>query len=58
MSIACFHSDEEAVQLANDCCFGLGAAIFSGSRGRAQRICSRLQVLPWHHQLRLLGVHE
>ena len=44
MSIARFDNDAEAVQLANDCAFGLGAAVFSRSQRRAQRIASQLQV--------------
>jgi acyl-CoA reductase-like NAD-dependent aldehyde dehydrogenase len=36
-------SDEEAVQLANDCRYGLGSSVFSRDRQRAERIASRIR---------------
>ena len=44
MCITRFSSDAEAISLANDCAFGLGAAVFSRSRRRAQAFVSQLQV--------------
>ena len=35
-------SDEEAVRLANDCPFGLGAAVFSRSPARANAVARQL----------------
>eukprot|EP00268_Persea_americana_P005098 TRINITY_DN11710_c0_g1_i1.p1 TRINITY_DN11710_c0_g1~~TRINITY_DN11710_c0_g1_i1.p1 ORF type:complete len:232 (-),score=55.25 TRINITY_DN11710_c0_g1_i1:375-1070(-) len=37
-----FDSDEEAIMLANDSNYGLGCAVFSGSKHRATRIASQL----------------
>ena len=34
--------DDEAVAVANDCPFGLGSAVFSGSQARARAIGARL----------------
>lgn len=39
-----FGSDDEAVAIANDCPFGLGSSVFSGSRSRARAIGARLEV--------------
>ena len=36
--------DAEALACLDDSEFGLGAAVFSGDRGRAERILSRLEV--------------
>ncbi|MDQ6817236.1 MAG: aldehyde dehydrogenase family protein [Actinomycetota bacterium] len=36
-------SEDEAVSLANDSRFGLGASVWSGDRGRAERIATELQ---------------
>ena len=37
-------SDEEALELANDCALGLGGSVFSSDEGRADRVASRLEV--------------
>lgn len=37
-----FDSDEEAIMLANDSNYGLGCAVFSGSKHRARMIASQL----------------
>ena len=37
-------SDEEALDLANDCALGLGGSVFSTDEARAARIASRLEV--------------
>ena len=37
-------SDEEALELANDCDLGLGGSVFSTDEARAARIASRLEV--------------
>lgn len=44
MLILAFSSDDEAVELANDCAFGLGSNVFSRSMKRANSIATRLQV--------------
>ncbi|GAT73397.1 succinate-semialdehyde dehydrogenase [Microbacterium sp. HM58-2] len=38
------HSDEEALELANDCDLGLGGSVFSTDTARAARVASRLEV--------------
>lgn len=38
------HSDEEALDLANDCALGLGGSVFSTDIARAARIASKLEV--------------
>ncbi|MBO0979889.1 NAD-dependent succinate-semialdehyde dehydrogenase [Microbacterium sp. SD291] len=38
------HSDEEALDLANDCALGLGGSVFSTDTARAARVASRLEV--------------
>ncbi|KAK9821805.1 hypothetical protein WJX81_007733 [Elliptochloris bilobata] len=43
MAIAKFHSEDEAVALANDCAFGLGSAVFSQNEVRANAIGARLE---------------
>lgn len=43
MPIMKFSTDEEAVKLANDSKYGLGCAVFSGSKHRAKQIASQLQ---------------
>ncbi|XP_050218007.1 aldehyde dehydrogenase 22A1 [Mercurialis annua] len=42
MPIMKFSTDEEAVELANDCRYGLGCAVFSGSQRRAKEITSQI----------------
>ena len=37
-------SDEEALELANDCALGLGGSVFSTDEARAARVASRLEV--------------
>lgn len=37
-------SDEEALQLANDCALGLGGSVFSSDEARAARIAAELEV--------------
>lgn len=37
-------SDEEALEIANDCDFGLGGSVFSKDTARAERIASKLDV--------------
>ncbi|XP_057958195.1 aldehyde dehydrogenase 22A1 isoform X2 [Malania oleifera] len=44
MPIMKFSSDEEAVKLANDSKYGLGCAVFSGSKRRAKEIASQLHI--------------
>lgn len=44
MAVARFSTDDEAVALANDCAFGLGSAVFSRDRRRANAIGARLEV--------------
>lgn len=46
LAVAPFRSDDEAVRLANDCCFGLGSAVFSRSQAHARALASRLEVCP------------
>jgi acyl-CoA reductase-like NAD-dependent aldehyde dehydrogenase len=43
LPIVVVDSEDEAVALANDSRFGLGASVWSGDRGRAQRIAGELQ---------------
>lgn len=43
MSVIPWDSDDEVVALANDCDFGLGSNVFSGSQARARRIGERLE---------------
>lgn len=38
------HSDEEALDLANDCALGLGGSVFSTDEARAARVASKLEV--------------
>ncbi|KAK6930273.1 Aldehyde dehydrogenase domain [Dillenia turbinata] len=42
MPIMKVESDGEAIKLANDCRYGLGCAVFSGSQRRAKEIASQL----------------
>ncbi|CAG9461445.1 unnamed protein product [Pedinophyceae sp. YPF-701] len=42
--VACaFSDDDEAVELANDCPFGLGSSVFSRDQARARRIAENLE---------------
>lgn len=43
MTVIPFDTDEEAVAFANDCPFGLGSSVFSGSSARGRAIASRLE---------------
>ena len=38
------HTDEEALELANDCALGLGGSVFSTDTTRAARVASKLEV--------------
>ncbi len=38
------HSDEEALELANDCALGLGGSVFSTDEARATRVAAKLEV--------------
>lgn len=38
------HSDEEALQIANNCAHGLGGSVFSTDEARASRLATRLEV--------------
>ncbi|MEV8147445.1 aldehyde dehydrogenase family protein [Arthrobacter sp. NPDC080073] len=38
------HSDEEALEFANDCALGLGGSVFSTDEARAARVASKLEV--------------
>jgi len=42
MPVMAFHSEDEAVQLANDTYFGLSAAVIAGTEEEARRIADRL----------------
>lgn len=42
LNIMKFSTDEEAIKLANDSDFGLGSSVFSGNKGRAKAIASKL----------------
>lgn len=42
MPIMKFSTDEEVVELANDSRYGLGCAVFSGSKRRAKMIASQI----------------
>ena len=48
MVVVPFADDAEAIALANDCAFGLGSAVFSGSQRRANAIAANLQVRLGH----------
>ena len=37
-------SDEEAVEVANDCALGLGGSVFSDDEARAAKVASQLEV--------------
>ncbi|PRW57735.1 Aldehyde dehydrogenase 22A1 [Chlorella sorokiniana] len=43
MAVVKFATDDEAVAIANDCPFGLGSSVFSGSRRRARAIAACLE---------------
>ncbi|GIL63479.1 hypothetical protein Vafri_17528 [Volvox africanus] len=43
MSVVRWSTDDEVVELANDCAFGLGSSVFAGSQRRARDIASRLE---------------
>jgi acyl-CoA reductase-like NAD-dependent aldehyde dehydrogenase len=43
MTVIPFDSDAEAVAIANDCPFGLGSSVFSGSMRRARAIAAQLE---------------
>ena len=43
MIVVPFDTDEEVIALANDCDFGLGSNVFSGSQARARAIAEKLE---------------
>ena len=43
IAIMKFNTDDEAIDLANDTKFGLGCAVFSGSKQRANAIASKIK---------------
>jgi aldehyde dehydrogenase (NAD+) len=43
LSIIGFHTDEEAVEIANDTSYGLGGAVWSGDTERARKVASQLR---------------
>jgi acyl-CoA reductase-like NAD-dependent aldehyde dehydrogenase len=43
MCIMRFDTDEQAVELANDCTFALGSSVFSGSPRRARWLAKRIR---------------
>lgn len=43
MTVIAFDSDADAVAIANDCPFGLGSSVFSGSTRRARAIAAQLE---------------
>lgn len=43
MSIIPWSTDDEVVGMANDCPFGLGSNVFSGSQSRARALCARME---------------
>ena len=43
IAIMKFDTDEEAIHLANDSKFGLGCAVFSGSKERANAIAAKIK---------------
>lgn len=59
MTVIPFDTDDEAVSIANDCPFGLGSSVFSGSTRRARGIAARLEAgrcLVWVFGVDLLSV--
>ena len=43
LCIAKFETDEDAIEIANNCPFGLGSSVFSRNQDRANRIAARLE---------------
>lgn len=43
LPIVTFKTDEEAVRLANDTCYGLGSRVYTGDLSNAQQIASKIQ---------------
>ena len=41
--VTAFSTDEEAIELANNCPFGLGSSVYSSNRSRARTIASKLE---------------
>ncbi len=44
LAVVKYHTDAEAIALANDSPFGLGSTVFSSSKSRANAIAHQLQV--------------
>jgi acyl-CoA reductase-like NAD-dependent aldehyde dehydrogenase len=43
MTVIPFDTDDDAISIANDCPFGLGSSVFSGSVRRGRAIAARLE---------------